>query len=219
MKVRTGTAVAVVTLTLVFSAWSASAADKPTGNQGPGVDEKTGKQLNEAVKLLKENHPAEARAALEKLDLGRLSPYALSRVEQLLGSIDQAEKKYASAREHFNKAVASGGLSKEEDATIRFQVAQLYIAEQRWQEGAEALKQWIAGQKDPDASAYYSLAVASYQLGDMQAASDSAQKAVDLAGKSAKEAWLQMLLTLRVKRQEYQLALPVLQQLIETSKK
>lgn len=215
MQVRIGTTLAALALMVVFSGLSVEAAEKDK----PGVDANTGKVLNTAVEHLKANHPAEARAALGKLDVGKLSPYAQSRVEQLLGSIDQAERKYAPAREHFSKALASGGLNPQEASTVSLQIAQLYIAEEKWREGVDALKQWIAGEKSPDASAYYSLAVANYQLGDFQAATESAQKAVDLAGGSPKEGWLQLLLSLRIKRQEYQLALPVLQQLIEVSKK
>src|SRR6202008_1439756 len=44
-----------------------------------------------------------------------------------------------------------------------------------------------------------------------------AQKAVELAGAKPQESWLQLLLALRLERQEYKLAAPIVKQLIEAN--
>jgi lipopolysaccharide biosynthesis regulator YciM len=193
-------------------------AEKEKGaKQGAIVDPLTGKRLNEAVEQLHAGKYAEARAALAKLNLERLSPYELSRAEQLFAAVEQAQGNYGAAREHINKAVASGGLNDQEASTARFQIAQLFMAESKWKEGVEALKQWFATAQNPNSAAYHLLAVAYYQLGDHASAVEPAQKAVDLSGGKAQESWLQLLLALRLERQEYKLAIPLIRQLVEAA--
>jgi Tfp pilus assembly protein PilF len=185
--------------------------------QGAIVDPATGKRLNEAVEQLHAQHYAEARAALGKLNMERLSPYELSRAEQLFAAVEQAQGNYGAAREHINKAIASGGLNDQETSTARFQLAQLFMAESRWKEGVEALKQWFATAQNPNSAAYHLLAVAYYQLGDHASAVEPAQKAVDLSGGKPQESWLQLLVALRLERQEYKQAIPLVKQLIEAA--
>jgi tetratricopeptide (TPR) repeat protein len=192
-------------------------ARREKGAQGPVVDRNTGKHLNEALEHFNAERYSEARAVLVKLSKSRLSPYALSRVEQLLAAVDQVEGNYGGAREHLQKALASGGLNDEEALTARFQVARFYMAEERWDDGVEALKEWFATTSTPNSAAYHLLALAYYQLEDYEAALEPAQKAIDLAGGKPQESWLQLLVALRLKREEYGLVAPLLKQLIEAS--
>jgi tetratricopeptide (TPR) repeat protein len=179
------------------------------------VDARTGKRLNEAIDAMQAGRPEEARAKLEKINLNRASPYEVGRIEQLLAAIDQGEEKYGSAREHLLKAVESGGLNDAETSSARFQIAKLYLAEERWQEGIDVLNEWFTAESNPNSAAYYTLAAAYYQLGDADAALEPAQKAVDVAGDNPQETWLQLLLAIRFKREEYALAFPILLRLVE----
>ncbi len=183
--------------------------------QGAVVDPATGKRFNEALEHINNKRYAEARATLSKLNPERLSPYELSRVEQLFAAVDQSDGRYGSAREHLAKAIASGGLNDQEASAARFQIAQLFMAEDKWREGVAALKEWFATATNPNSAAYHLLAVAYYQLGDHKSALEPAQKAVDLSGGKPQESWLQLLLALRLEREEYRLAVPILKQLIE----
>jgi len=192
-------------------------AQQEKGRSGAAVDPYTGKRLNEAIEHLNAQRYADARAALERLNLDRLSPYERSRAEQLFAAIDLRQGHYGAAREHFKKAIASQGLNDQEASQVNFQIAQLFMAEDKWREGAEALKQWFATAEKPNAAAYYLLAVAYYQQGDREAALEPAQKAIELAGGTPQESWLQLLLALRLERQEYRLAIPVLKQLLEAA--
>jgi len=195
----------------------AAGGEKEKPKQGATVNPATGKRLNEAIEALHNQKYPEAKAALGKINLEGLSPYESSRVEQLLAAVDQAQGNYGSAREHLKKAIASGGLNDTEVSTARFQLAQLFMAESKWKEGVEALKEWFATAQNPNSAAYHLLAVAYYQLGDHNSAIEPAQKAVDLAGAKAQENWLQLLLALRLERQEYKLAIPILRRLIESA--
>lgn len=205
------------TLPLVAAAQSGSSRGKEEkdASRQPRFDARTGKRINEAIDKLQAEQPAEARAILEKINLDRLSPFEASRVEQLLAAIDQSEEKYGAAREHLSKALATGGLNDKETSSVRFQIAKLYLAEERWKDGATALEEWFADEPHPNSAAYYALAVAYYQMEEWEPALAPAQKAVELAGDKAQEGWLQLLLALRIRREEYELAFPVLMQLVE----
>lgn len=193
-------------------------ADKEAAAQAqPRFDPRTGKLLNQALEELNGGKSGKARATLEKISLERASPYEVSRIEQLFASIDQGDEKYGSAREHLKKALASGGLNDKEVSATRFQIATLFLAEERWADGVKALEAWFATEPNPNSQSYYALAVAHYQLGNIGAAATPAQKAVDLAGDNPQESWLQLLLSVRAQRQEYQLALPILMRLLQRS--
>lgn len=174
----------------------------------------TGKRVAGAQQSLADQRYDEARAILDWLDLDRLNPYERSRVEQLLAGIDQAEGNLAGARAHLEAALASRGLGPAEESTIRYQIAQLLMAEERWQEGAGALEEWLRTAVDPKPAGYYLLGIAYYQLERYDAALAPAERAVSLS-ESPQENWLQLLLALRIQREEFDAARPVLEKLVE----
>jgi tetratricopeptide (TPR) repeat protein len=177
------------------------------------VDGETGKRLAGAQDSLAAARYDEARDILAWLNPKRLNLYEQSRVEQLLAGIDQAEGNLSSAREHLQAALATNALSDTERSSVQFQIGQLYMAEERWREGANTLGLWLTTAVDPKPAAYYLLAIAYYQLQELDNAVPVAQKAVDLTD-APQENWLQLLLALRIQREEYEQALPVLTKLV-----
>jgi tetratricopeptide (TPR) repeat protein len=179
----------------------------------PSIDAATGKILTEAIEALNAEQYGAASAALAKLKLDGLSPYERSRVEQILATIDHSQDKYASARDHLNKAIAAGGLNEEEVSQTKYQIAQLWLAEEKWKEGAAALEDWFRTATKPNSAAYYLLAVAYYQQELFEKAITPAQKAVDLAEKP-QESWIQLVLALHLQQENWQEAVPLLNRLI-----
>jgi len=179
----------------------------------PAIDQATGKKLNAAIELLNADKFAEAKAILAQMDNERMSPYENSRVFQMLASVANAEGDNDAARRHLEASIASGGLNDEEISQARFQIAQLYIMVERWQDGLRALQTWLATATNPNSSAYYLLAIVHYQLGDHRAALDPAQKAVDLAT-DPKASWIELLLALRLENEDYRAAVPLLKRLV-----
>lgn len=198
----------IATVTLPGAAFAEEAK-----REAPPIDVSTGKRLNEAIEALNADHYADAAAILSKLNLEKLSPYEQSRVHQVYASIANAQNKYDDARSHLAAAVASGGMNDEEVQSANYQIAQLYIIEERWKEGIDALNKWFQTATNPNSTAYYLLAVAYYQTKNLQAALPPAEKAVELA-ETPKEGWIQLLLALRLEREEYKLAIPLLKRLI-----
>ncbi|HEX7043679.1 MAG TPA: tetratricopeptide repeat protein [Burkholderiales bacterium] len=203
----------------VPSAFAQRAGDRNEEERAaPMIGEQTGRILNEAIELLNMDDYAGARAALQDLRIDRLSPYERSRVEQILSNLDYAEEKYDSAREHLRLALESGGLNEQEASQVRFQIAQLFVAEERWAEAAESLEEWFATAQNPNSAAYYLLAVSYYQLNDLDRAFPAAQKAVELADQP-QASWVELLVAIYIDRDEYEEALPYVERLVELQPK
>ncbi|MBF8270355.1 MAG: TPR REGION protein [Gammaproteobacteria bacterium] len=188
-------------------------AESKSKEPPPVVDAKTGKILNEAIELLNNEKFEDAKRTLSGLKLDTLSPYERSRVEQIYASIEHSQGNYDKARSHFQAAIAAGGLNEQETKEIKYFIAQLYISEERWKEGAAALEEWFKSTDKPNSAAYYLLAISYYQMGDFVKATAPAQKAVELSEKP-QETFLQLLMSLYMEREQYTAAIPLLEQLI-----
>lgn len=190
----------------------ASAAEKKKGGEGqreaPEIGAAAGKAINDAIELLNAKNPAGARAAIGKLKLENLSPYERSRVEQIMAAIDNDAENFAGAAKHLTAALDAGGLKPEEALQVRFQVAQLYLAQEKWKEGAAALEEWFQAASSPNASAYYMLAMAYYQMGDHARALPPAEKAVQASDKPQPN-WVQLLLALYLHLEKWDKAVPL----------
>ncbi len=197
----------------VFAAIPANSAEEKK-REAPQIDAATGKRLNEAIEAVNAEKFNDAKAALAKLNMEKLSPYEKSRVEQMLASIASSENDYAGASRHLQAAVATGGMTDEEILSARYQIAQLFMVQEKWREGADALKQWFALTPTPNSGAYYLLAIAYYRLDDHKSAMEPAQKAVDMAEKPQVN-WIELVLALRLEREEYDKALPMLKHLVQ----
>jgi len=177
------------------------------------MDQKTGKIMNEAIELLNKDQYDAARQALSKLKMDDLSPYERSKTEQILASIEHSQGHFDKARAHYQAAIVAGGLNEQEIRDTRYYIVQLFIAEEKWKEGAAALEDWLRSADKPNSNAYYMLAICYYQMGDYVKATAPAQKAVELDEKPM-ERDLQLLTSLYMEREQYTAAIPLLEQLI-----
>lgn len=188
--------------------------DKDEGRRSaPTISERTGERLNEAIEFLNADDYASARRVLGEINLDRLSPYERSRVEQIFSGIEYSEGNYSAAREHLQQAINAGGFSDREVSQAKYQIAQIYMAEEQWEEGAAALQEWFRTAAEPNSSAYYLLAAAYYQMEDLDAALEPAKKAVELSA-NPQPSWIELLLALYLTRENYDAALPLLERLI-----
>ncbi len=198
---------------VVLTASPAAFAQDEGRRSAPTISERTGEKLNEAIEFLNNDDYASARAVLADINLDRLSPYERSRVEQIWSGIEYSEGDYAAARDHLQQAINAGGFSEREVSQARYQIAQIYMAEEDWERGAAALQEWFRTAAEPNSSAYYLLAAAYYQMEDLDAALEPAKKAVELAAEP-QPSWIELLLALYLTREDYDSALPLLERLI-----
>ena len=203
----------VALMALVLAGPAVAAKKKDDAPPPTGIDAATGKILTEAIEALNKDNYSGAKAALTKLKMDSLSPYERSRTEQIQASIYSAEDNYGAARQHLQAAIAAGGLNDKEIQDTRYQIAQMFLAEEKWREGAGALEEWFRTAQNPNGAAYYLLAVAYYQQNDYKRASVPAQKAVDLTDKP-QESWVQLVLALYLQQDQYAKAVPILKRLI-----
>lgn len=180
---------------------------------GPTISQRTGEKLNEAIEFLNNDDYASAQATLSEIKLDKLSPYERSRVEQIWSGIEYAQGDYDAARGHLEQAIAAGGFNENEASQARYQIAQIYMTEEDWVKGAQALEEWFRTAKNPNSAAYYLLAAAYYQQEDLNRALEPAKKAVELSAKP-QASWIELLLALYLTREEYDAAVPLLERLI-----
>jgi len=195
---------------VVLAQRSGNNDDAPPTN---AIDQRTGEILQAAIDFINADQTAEARAKLGELDLARLSPYERSRVEQMLASLDMNDENYAGARAHLQAAIDSGGLNDQELSQSSYAIAQSWIPEEKWAEGAAALEAWIRGATEVGSAPYYLLAVAYYQQDKYDEALPHARKAVELTN-PPQEGWLQMLSAILLQKEDYQEALGVVKQMV-----
>ena len=215
-KLRSLTLVLACSLLLTQAAFAQRGGnkDEDAPSQANTIDQRTGENLTAAIEFINNDQPTEARAKLGELDLARLSPYEKSRVEQMLASLDMNEEKYASARTHLQAAIDSGGLNDQELSQSGYAIAQSWIPEEKWEEGAAALESWIkSAVTEVGSGPYYLLAVAYYQQDKFDEALPHARKAVELTN-PPQEGWLQMLQAILLQKEDYQGALVVLKQMV-----
>ena len=212
---RIGIGVLAVGLSLSLAAEASAQRATPARRADAGlVNAVTAKRLSAAIEKLDVGAPAEAREILVRIDRTDLSPYEASRVAQVMAAIEQADAHYAAARTELEAAIASGGLNDPEIQSARYQIAQLLLAEERWDEGVKAIEVWLAAVAAPSPDAFHLLALARYQSGDAAGALEPAQLAVDRSP-APPESWLSLLLALRLDREEYALVAPVARQLVD----
>jgi len=201
-------------LTVAAVPFESYAADKKDDKApAPSIDAATGKILTEAIDALNAEQYGAAAAAIAKLSMDKLSPYERGRVEQILATIADSQENYPSAQAHLQAAINSGGLNEQEVSQASYQIAQLYLAQEKWKEGAAAMEAWISTATKPNSSAYYLLAVAYYQQELYKKALPPAQKAGELAEKP-QESWIQLVLALHLQEEHWTEAVPLLVRLI-----
>lgn len=157
--------------------------------------------------------PAKAKALLEKLDLRQLNPYERALVYRLQAFVAYSSGNFDLMIEDLNKVLAEEVLSVEADNKIRFNIAQVYGTQQKWNEVVTALNNWFRYIKTPAPVAYYLLGIAYYQLEKIDLAISNSEKAIELANPPA-EGWLQFLAALYIQKEDYKHAAPILEQLV-----
>lgn len=213
MKLSWIAALALAMLAVAPSAFAQDDEEQEARKSAPTISERTGEKLNEAIEFLNNDDYASARAVLAEINMEKLSPYEGSRVHQIWSGIEYSEGNYGAARQHLQQAINAGGFNQREVSQAKYQIAQIFMAEENWRDGAAALEEWFRTAPEPNAAAYYLLAAAYYQMEDLDRALVPAKKAVEIAAKP-QPSWIELLLALHLTREEYDEAVPLLERLI-----
>jgi tetratricopeptide (TPR) repeat protein len=184
------------------------------------VDQRTAKRLTAVQEHLQAEQYEEAEKILRGFTLTRLNPYERAIVYQLHGYIAAGREDYETAADYFEKCLAEEAMPEATAINMRFNIAQLYMALQRWDDALTALLQWFETVEEANSNAYYVLAIAYYQKSVetndpeyKKKALVPAEKAVAMATKP-RQNWLQLLLALYLDDKQYEKSLPILEQLV-----
>jgi len=179
------------------------------------VSQAVAKKLTPALEALTSGDNEEAYELLRAIEkrADRISPYERALVFQMLAFLYSDQERYPEALAYFEKCLAEEALPEAAQQQTRFNVAQLYMAIEQYEKAAANLELWFAAVENPSPNAYYMLAVARYQNGDVERAVPPAEKAVQTA-KSVQEPWLQLLVGLYYETKAYGKAVEPLEALI-----
>jgi tetratricopeptide (TPR) repeat protein len=177
------------------------------------VGPRAGKRIIEARELLMAEQWDAAQASLDKLRPSSLNPLERAEIYRIYAFIEYGRDDLDGARDYLEKTLAENALDAENQAGIRFQIGQLYLQEERWAEAAKNFELWFSMGVEPNANAYYMLALSYFQQGELAKARKPAKQAVDLSSEP-REGWLQLLLAILLTEKDYQAAIPVLEMLV-----
>jgi tetratricopeptide (TPR) repeat protein len=177
------------------------------------VDQRTGKKLTQAIELLQAEDYAGADKILKSFNMGRLNSYEQALVNQTLGYVAASQENFAEAAERFAAALELEALPEGAQVSTRFNLAQIYMMLERWDEAIATFNKWFQEVETPNSLGYYMLAVAYYQAGEVDKAFKPATQAVEMAT-TPKEAWVRLLLALYMEKKQYREALPLVEKLV-----
>jgi tetratricopeptide (TPR) repeat protein len=177
------------------------------------VRQLTAKRFTAAVEFLEADQYAEARAKLESMSFRRLNPYEKALAYRLLAYAAFGQEDFQGAVDYFEKAVEQEALPIDDEASVRFNIAQLYGSLEEWRKVIQALNLWFHYVEDPNPLAYYLLAISHYQIAEYEQAIAPATRAIDLSPEP-REGWLQLLVALYLQKDDYEHATPILERLV-----
>jgi tetratricopeptide (TPR) repeat protein len=173
----------------------------------------TQKRLNTATELLESGQYAAARKKLEESKFSRLNPYERALAYRLLAYASYGQEDAASAVVYYSKVIEQEALSIDDEASIRFSMVQIYAAMGEWENVEKTLMEWFFYVDEPNAVAYYLLAISHYRREQYDEALPPALKALKLADEP-RESWLQLAAALFLQKEEFDSAVPLLEELI-----
>jgi len=178
------------------------------------LTESTYKALNNAQELMAKDKLNEAEAKLKSLlNKDSNGAYDKAIIQQTLGYLYSSREAYGQASRYFKLALDSGALPEKVSHDLRYNLAQLLLAESKFKAGITLLEQWMKKEPSPATSAYVLLASANYQVNNYQKTINAIQVAIK-RDKKAQESWYQMLLSAHLELKQYKSAIKVLEKLI-----
>jgi tetratricopeptide (TPR) repeat protein len=179
------------------------------------VSARNGKRISRANEMMANKQHAEAHAELDKLIFRNLNPVEKVTVLRIRGYIEYGLEDNDKARDYFEQAIAvEDGMSPRNREDLRYTIAQLYLSDENWIKAIEHLNLWFDMTKTPNGGAYFLLGLAHYQNGDLGAALEPVQTAVDISAEPEQN-WLQLLLALRLVKKNYKASLPIVEELVQ----
>ena len=206
-------AVALLTAPVVAMAQDHAKA-KPETKRVQTVGEWAFKRLSAAHEALAKSKHADALQPLDEMkDSSRLNDNEKALMWQTYGYVYASQGKYKPATDAFERCLATGGLPDAAQLDTQYNLAQLYVAQERYNDAVRVFRDWIAKAENPTGEAHYVYAIALFQSGDKRTALTQGELALGKAT-APKESWLQLVLSLYVENKDYPKAIGVTEALV-----
>ncbi len=204
---------------------------KPETRQAQTLDEQTFNRLNEAQAAIAPEEEGvqpnyrRAQQILDQMlaDRENLNEYEVALVWQTYAFLHAEREDYANAIRAFENAIATRGLPIGQELNVQFNLAQLYMAEERYQDAVNTFEAWFrsarANSEDPNnwnapPNAYVMLASAYAQMERFRDAIPPIRTAIEIAPEP-RENWYQLLLAMYFELREYQNAEALLEFMVD----
>lgn len=178
------------------------------------LTESTYKALTAAQELMTAEQYSKAEVALlGLLTKTRAGSYDQAVVQQTLGYVYSAKSQYKQARTQFQQALDTEALPEPVSHSLRYNLGQLLLAEERYREGISVLEQWFSSEPTPPNSAHVLIGSAYYQLDQFS----QVVKHMTIAVRNESnppENWYQLLLAGHMELKQYSASIKVLEKLI-----
>lgn len=172
------------------------------------------KKFVKLQEMIADERYKEARAGLVELTSKRLNSFEVANVNQYIGWVDSAEGDYVAAAKRFQKAIDSDSLPNQAHFGMMLQMAQMYIAGEKYQKGIDSLQAYYNIVDEIKDATFAMEAHALSQLKQYRKAITTLKKAISLADEP-KEKWYYLLYTLHMELSQFNEAAGVLETLIE----
>jgi tetratricopeptide (TPR) repeat protein len=170
--------------------------------------------LEKAHEALDQERYDDALAALAQLERKdrRMNDHERSLLWQSRAYVYSAQEQYDEAIENFRRCVDADAMPEASLQNARYNLGQLYLVTERYDDAIRTLVAWFQHARNPSANAHFMMAMAYLQVDDKAQALVHARETV--AGRSEpREPWLQLLASLLIDAEEFEDAVPVLEQL------
>ncbi|MGL6626787.1 tetratricopeptide repeat protein [Aeromonas jandaei] len=185
----------------------------------PALSDRAYRAVNKAQELITDKQYGLANARLqEALSSVGDRVYDKGVILQTLGFVAAQQEKYGQATKYFADAIATGGLPPPVAQQVRYNLAQLYMAEGNFQGSIKTMREWFANQgKDdkPNSHAYITLANAHVQLKQYREAIPAVDQAIKLSAGKAPESWHLLKMAAHYELKQYKQATEVLTILVD----
>lgn len=178
------------------------------------LTETTYKALESAQEQMDAQNFSAAESALrELLDETDNVSYDEAMVLQTLGYLYTETNNYPQAVVIFRQALATGALPEDMAHNMRYNLAQLLISDEQYDEGITVLQRWLEADDSPPDNAYLLLATAQYQVKQYTNTVRTLRTLISRAS-TPKESWYRLMLSAHLEMNQSQQAIEVLQTLI-----
>jgi len=188
---------------------------KPKTKAVQTVDEWSYEKLQQAHDLMAEEQYDEARGLMDQMRQRQgLNEHEKALLWQTYGYIHTSQERYRQATEAFEKCLSFDALPEGSDLSTRYNLGQLYMVLERYDEAIATLEEWLSRTGSPAPNALYLLGTAYAQKGSWEKALSYARRAIDEA-KQPRESWYQLVLACHFELKQYRQVAEVLKKLVE----